>query len=304
MTAPRSEGLIVVGVDGSPASRWALRWAASEALLRRTGLIITHVEPLDGKEGAFAHFSHLERLLARSAWAVASSPQAVPLSTHLVRGDMQDVGDELIRMSHRAAMLVLRRARLRPPAVRETLGTIESRLAVGAGCPIVLVSPQEHVETTSGRGVVVSCHASGGDDGTLDLAADEALLHGVPLTIVDDACRPRGSGPTEGLAAALRTLYSHRPGLVPLVAHGSGDPSAQVLALSRGADLLVIDCGTPGCPSGARQGTSPATKIMRAARCPLMLVGGRDTLDRNRIGTDEGQAVVPSIEPQGATAQV
>src|SRR6478752_695749 len=171
MTAPRSEGLIVVGVDGSPASRWALRWAASEALLRRTGLIITHVEPLDGKEGAFAHFSHLERLLARSAWAVASSPQAVPLSTHLVRGDMQDVGDELIRMSHRAAMLVLRRARLRPPAVRETLGTIESRLAVGAGCPIVLVSPQEHVETTSGRGVVVSCHASGGDDGTLDLAA-------------------------------------------------------------------------------------------------------------------------------------
>jgi hypothetical protein len=144
----------------------------------------------------------------------------------------------------------------------------------------VLVSAPDHVETTSGRGVVVSCHASGGDDGTLDLAADEALLHGVPLTIVDDACRPLGSGTTEGLAAALTTLYRHRPGLVPIVAHGSGDPSAQVLALSRGADLLVIDCGTPGCPCGARQGTGPATRIMRAARCPLMLVGDRGQAPR------------------------
>lgn len=279
MAAPRSEGLIVVGVDGSSASGWALRWAASEALLRRTGLIITHVEPLDGEEGAFAHFTRLERLLARSARAVALSPQAVPLSTHLVRGDMRDIGDELIRMSHRAAILVLRRARLQPPTARETLGTIESRLAVGAGCPTVLVSAPAHVETTSGRGVVVSCTASG-DDGALDLAATEALLHGVPLTIVDDARRPLGSGTTEGLAAALTTLYRHRPGLVPIVAHGSGDPSAQVLALSRGADLLVLDCGTPGCPGGARQGTSPATKIMRAARCPLMLVGGRGQAPR------------------------
>ncbi len=280
MAVPRSEGLVVVGVDGSPASGWALRWAASEALLRRTGLIITHVEPLDGEEGAFAHFTRLERLLARSASAVALSPQAVPLSTHLVRGDMQDIGDELIRMSHRAAILVLRRARLRPPTARETLGTIESRLAVGAGCPTVLVSAPHHVETASGRGVVVGCNASSGDDGALDLAATEALLRRVPLTIVDNAGRPLASGTTVGLEAALRTLYRHRPGLVPIVEHGSGDPSAQVLSLSREADLLVVDCGAPGCPGGGRQGTSSATKIVRAAHCPLMLVGGRGQAPR------------------------
>ena len=162
MAAPRSQGLIVVGVDGSPASAWALQWAASEATLRRAGLIITHVEPMDGDEGSFAHFTRLERLLAHSARAVALSPHPVPLSTHLVRGDMQDIGDELIRMKHNAAILVLRRARLRPPAAHETLGTIESRLAIDAGCPTVLVAAPSPVRTTSGPGVVVSCSAGSG----------------------------------------------------------------------------------------------------------------------------------------------
>ncbi|HEU4546460.1 MAG TPA: universal stress protein [Microlunatus sp.] len=99
MTLSRLQDLVVVGVDGTPASARALQWAASEAALRRSGLIITHLEPLDGEEGRFAHLTRRERLLARSARAVALSPLAVPLSTHLVRGGLRDIGDELIRLS-------------------------------------------------------------------------------------------------------------------------------------------------------------------------------------------------------------
>ena len=111
-------------------------------------------------------------------------------------------------------------------------------------------------------------------DCPLDLAATEALLHGVPLTIIDTARQPLASGKT-GWEAALTTLNRHRPGLVPTVTYGSGDPSTQVLALASEADLLVLGSGAPGSPDSARQGTSPATKVVRAARCPLMLVSGR-----------------------------
>ena len=281
MTLSRLQDLVVVGVDSTPASARALRWAASEAALRRSGLIITHLEPLDGEEGRFAHLTRRERLLARSAWAVALSPLPVPLSTHLVRGDLRDIGDELIRLSQHAAFVVLRRARVASRAAHETLGTIESRVISDAACPTVLISATSPVSTASGRGVVVSCGPDGGDERVLDLAATEALLRGVPLTIIGDDAPRRGSGTTERSPAAVATSRRHRQGLVASVASGPGDPSALALALAREADLLVVDCGAPASHDGA-PGTDPLARIRRAARCPLMLVNARSRRNIDR----------------------
>ena len=275
MTLSRLQDLVVVGVDGTPASARALQWAASEAALRRSGLIITHLEPLDGEEGRFAQLTRRERLLARSAQRVALSPVPVPLSTHLVRGGRRDIGDELIRLSQHAAFVVLRRTRVPSHAAHETLGTIESRVIAGAACPTVLISVASPVRTASGRGVVVSCGPDGCDGRVLDLAATEALLRGVPLTIIGDDAPAFGSGTTERSQTAVATLRRRCRSPVASVASGPGDPSALALALAGEADLLVIDCGAPASHDGARSGTDSLARIRRVARCPLMLVNAR-----------------------------
>jgi nucleotide-binding universal stress UspA family protein len=42
---PGKRGRIVVGIDGSPSSRDAIRWAANEAELRHANLGTAHIAP-------------------------------------------------------------------------------------------------------------------------------------------------------------------------------------------------------------------------------------------------------------------
>jgi nucleotide-binding universal stress UspA family protein len=143
---------IVVGVDGSDASREALRWAADEAKLRAAPLVAVHAwsfvpaQPI-GDPGMLAVPAgdlpgqlESERDAAQGALeaAVAEALSAAPgieVDQKLVEGD---AGDTLVAESTSAALVVVGshgRSGLRAAL----LGSVSAHVVNHAACPVVVV---------------------------------------------------------------------------------------------------------------------------------------------------------------------
>ena len=140
--APEPER-IVVGVSQSPASSYAVLWAAQEARIRRSVLLVTHIDP----PTAYAPDLHdaataCHWLLANGATIASEAQPSVAVGTLLLSGA---ISDELIRLSRSAALIVVGIDRDVPRAAHGAIGSIEDRVVVQAHCPVVTVSaaPQE-----------------------------------------------------------------------------------------------------------------------------------------------------------------
>ena len=114
-TAPEFVGRIVVGVDGSKASRIALRWACAEARARGTGVVavaVWHLYPLAPPErvGASPWWFTAEpeqatrTLLGEVVAEVAPDFPGVAVEQHVISGH---AAEELIRQSETADLLVI-----------------------------------------------------------------------------------------------------------------------------------------------------------------------------------------------------
>lgn len=136
-------GTIVVGVDGSEASRDALRWAHEEARLRGASLRLVHVwvypylgprtgvhEPRELMEGDAAALlaDELQRFRAEV-------PDGVAVEPRLLEGSPPD---GLVAES-RDAELVVVGTRGRGGFSTLLLGSVSSAVAHHAHCPVVLV---------------------------------------------------------------------------------------------------------------------------------------------------------------------
>ena len=132
-----------MGVSQSPASSYAVLWAAKEARIRRNVLLVTHIDPptayAPDLHGAAAS-SH--RLLANCATIASEAQPNVAVGTLLLSGA---ISDELIRLSRSAALIVVGIERDVPRSAHGAIGSIEDRVVVPAHCPVVTVSagPQE-----------------------------------------------------------------------------------------------------------------------------------------------------------------
>jgi len=149
---PSTRGRIVVGVDGSEASAAAVRWAAQEGRLRRTGVHLVFVHDNDQSGRApYADSSSAPRPdddnaagRAELAAAEQEASRVLPpdrLSSELVDGSPAHV---LIDQSAGAELLVLGTADLadepgsgRPPDV----GPVARACLHAAACPVVVVTP-------------------------------------------------------------------------------------------------------------------------------------------------------------------
>ncbi|MDD7941551.1 universal stress protein [Actinomycetospora lutea] len=211
----RSQGPVVVGVDGSLGVLTAVSWAACEAARRGVGLHLVHVGA-GGEQGAGRGPTVLRR--ARHT-AAAVAPD---LSVSVARPEGA-AGPALAALSARADRLVVggRRPGDDPRATRDH--TLASVLA-SARCPVVVVPPRRTgawASTPSARPVVAMLRGTAGDARVLALAADAARRHRVAL-----------------LRAVPRTLR-------PATAVGAPDPVvwddlAGVRRLALGAQLLVV----------------------------------------------------------------
>jgi nucleotide-binding universal stress UspA family protein len=141
---------IVIGLDGSPHSVAALRWALdhSASLHGEVTALLAWQVPFVSIPGTFDR-AELEQayrqLLIKTVSEVAPSPQ-VPLATVLAEGDPTE---SLITASRGADMLVLG-IRGRTGFAGLMLGSVSQACAANASCPVVLVKRTDEVQRDPG----------------------------------------------------------------------------------------------------------------------------------------------------------
>ncbi|CAM5577757.1 MULTISPECIES: universal stress protein [Streptomyces] len=137
---------VVVGVDGSPSSYAALRWADRYA--RGVGGAVEAVCVWDtpssrGWSGPAIDpefdLGQARERFAQELHAVFPDGPPAGLTEHLVEGDPSEV---LIRASEGAALLVVGR-RGRGGFARAVLGSVSQRCAQHAACPVVVVRQED-----------------------------------------------------------------------------------------------------------------------------------------------------------------
>ncbi|TQM78955.1 nucleotide-binding universal stress UspA family protein [Saccharothrix saharensis] len=143
---------IVVGVDGSPVSRTALRWAVEEAKLRGCAVeavLAWHVDyamvigPMSATVAAMMDRDKLreehQHVLDEVVAEAGGDVRAV-----LAEGDARDV---LVKASEHASLLVVG-SRGAGPIRGALLGSVSSYCVHHATCPVVVIrAPEpEHVE--------------------------------------------------------------------------------------------------------------------------------------------------------------
>ncbi|WP_030935664.1 universal stress protein [Streptomyces sp. NRRL B-24720] len=135
---------VVVGVDGSPASYEALRWAVRYARLAAATVDAVAAYELPGAVGWSAPAVDVEfdeaqtrRVMTDEIQKVLLQVGEVPLEEHLVRGG---AAQALIAASAGAKLLVVG-SRGRGGFASLLLGSVSQQCAVHASCPVVIVRP-------------------------------------------------------------------------------------------------------------------------------------------------------------------
>lgn len=142
-----SEGRIVVGVDGSPESRSALRWACEEARRRHAVLeaVTAWQPPWTGPHHNLDVVSHLARARAAEALedaVTAVVPPAMPVNKAVVEGPVARV---LLSKAIGASALVLGSRGLSDLAA-VAFGSVSKSCAHRAPCPVVIIPWERPVE--------------------------------------------------------------------------------------------------------------------------------------------------------------
>ena len=273
---------IVVGVSQSPASSYAVLWAAQEARIRRNVLLVTHVDP----PSAYAPDLHdaataCHRLLANSATVASEAQPSVAVGTLLLTGS---ISDELVRLSQSAALIVVGIDHDVPRAAHGAIGSIEDRVAVQAHCPVVTVSsaPQE---VDDRRYVAVGWTHDPSGARALAAAVAVAAARGVSLTVVPGPApageapgSPKPGEPTahDDLHQALAGVALQHPAMAVIVDWPVSNWVQTLISHSAHASLLVIGSHHSDDRWSIRVGTT-AGAILRQVSGPVMLIGGSAT---------------------------
>jgi len=140
--------IVVVGVDGSPASRAALRWAVEQGAVTVEAVLASVREPAFVPATSmgvypYAHnpvleHRHPERVLHEAVVeATADLPDAPEVAEIVVAGDP---GAALVQASHRADLLVIG-AKGRNTLVDVFPGSVAAHCVRHAACPVVVIPP-------------------------------------------------------------------------------------------------------------------------------------------------------------------
>ena len=130
---------IIVGVDGSTHSRWALDWAMNEAVTRQAPLTVLSVPSwgaVSGTEGGLNMNQAAEEVRTLVDQAVSRRPgPAVPVTVEMVTGSP---AAELIGAARDADLLVVG-ARGSGGLTQRGVGSVSSQVAYEARCPVVII---------------------------------------------------------------------------------------------------------------------------------------------------------------------
>ena len=297
--------VVLVGVDGSPASLAAADWAATYAKVHGFGLhlVCAYSVPsftaaaLDGGYAALDDTAIAEGARAVLDEAIARvSITGVRTTSAVATGDAAAV---LVELSADAATVVVG-TRGRGGFAERLLGTVSSALPAHAHCPTVVVPHREHVDDRKEhelptrpevRRIVVGVDGSPAAELALERAIREAEIWDAELTAV--AGVPIGTGTSylawlpatidheavlrdvaEGLDVVVDRALADHPGL-QVRRHVLDGTGAQLLTeFSTAVDLVVLGSRGRGGFAGLLLG-STSQAVLHHASCPVMVVTTR-----------------------------
>jgi nucleotide-binding universal stress UspA family protein len=281
-TAPAGrQSTLVVGVDGSLPSRWAVRWAAAEADIRQARLVVVH--------GSDGHSSYDGGDPGSPGSDRSPSPvdDAVAwVGRHhrgvAVQGDTRDrpAAQALEEASRSADLLVVGARGLR--GVTSLMGSVSRYCVRHAHCPVVVVGTEPGDPATGGP-IVVGTDGSLCSTWALRWALREGRARSVPVHIVFawqyppvhsmvmGPPRASGTGARDVLDAAVALAARWEPDVdIQTIERVDAAVSALVDA-SRGAAMLVL--GTRGhVPLHDLLSGSVAHQCVIEAHCPVVTV--------------------------------
>jgi nucleotide-binding universal stress UspA family protein len=271
---------ILVGYDGSPSSEQALLWAAREARRRGTIMTICHasapgyVPGPPGDDGACDRAERAgERTLTqglRFAQNVMGPGRAQPL---LAAGPATRL---LCEHSANADMVVVG-ARGRGGLPGMLLGSVGQQVCAHARGRVVVVRGHWHPAAEYFPGpVVAGADGSAAANAAIAFAAEEAMLHAVPLQIVcalADAAGNLGGGGRmqEAVDHDIACLEKQHPELTILRQVTFSQPRTALLDAAAEAQLIVVGSRGRGGIGGMLLG-SVAQAIVHHAPCPVGIV--------------------------------
>jgi nucleotide-binding universal stress UspA family protein len=279
----RPTGRIVVGVDGSPASELALRWAAGQA--RLTGQVVEAVASWDfpspydrSMTGEFEWSEEASGALAKTVENVLGAADAGRVVQRVTPGRAAEV---LIDASRDADLLVVG-PHGHGGFLGLPLGSVSQHVLPHAACPVAVVREQH---AGSGR-IVVGVDGSPEAQAALGWAARQAALTGGALHALTAWTIRAGYGfvggaEPDGAARALNVLgrsvaaeLGETAGSTAVVEEvDTGHPAEVLLRAAAEADLLVVGCRGRGAFTGLLLG-SVSRHVAAHAPCTVVVHHG------------------------------
>ncbi|HZQ83920.1 MAG TPA: universal stress protein [Acidimicrobiales bacterium] len=271
---------IVVGLDGSAASRDALVWATAAAERWRGTVVAVHAWiPVTLAAGAgggalpmmIEHPDHARTVIAEQVALVRTRvAESVAIDERIVA---ESPTIALLAQARDARMLVVGTGR-KGRFGRLVLGTTSEACAHDATCPVVVVPglPDRPIVRT----IVVGVDDSPNSHQALAWAVEEAARDGA-LVEAFAVVPPTGGDVTMALADVRERLdhvarpFRH-PARVELLTQAVlGDPAGMLCTLAHDADLLVVGRRGRGHVAGLLLG-SVADDCVRHAPCPVAVI--------------------------------
>ncbi|MEV3901489.1 universal stress protein [Mycobacterium sp. NPDC050551] len=282
---------IIVGVDGSPAAKVAVDWAARDAALHNVPLTLVHARqgvdvnmwldvPVSEDFWRFAE-QHSRDILADAktvAEAAMAGGDTVAIEERAVAGN---VVSTLVDLSKDAQMVVVG-SRGMGKVGRVLLGSVSSGLVHHAHCPVAVIHDEDPLMPHPDRApVVVGIDGSPASERATAIAFDEASRRGIDLVAVhawtDPACyalpdaafaavEPRA----EVLAERLAGWQERYPDVDVKRVLVHDHPAHQLLEQSEAAQLVVVGSNGRGGFAGMVLG-SISSAVVQSARMPVIV---------------------------------
>ena len=290
MSTAASSLPIIVGVDGSPASRVAVDWAARDAALRGADLKLVHVLvppavmafPEVPMPPGFMEWQDEEgrRLLDSAVKTVEEAGAEVEVSTDMVSGPAVPV---LADLSSSAQMIVVG-CRGHGALARGLLGSISTGLAHHAHCPVAIIHDEDPLMAHPSKApVVVGVDGSPASENAVAIAFEQASFRGVDLLAVHawsdtgvfefpgaDWSTLQAAG-EETLSERLAGWQERYPDVLVRRVVVADKPAHQLLEQAESAQLLVVGSRGRGGIAGMLLG-SVSTSVLHGARMPVIIV--------------------------------
>jgi nucleotide-binding universal stress UspA family protein len=277
---------IVVGVDGSPSSLAALRWAAREAQRRGVDLEVTLAynrrvpgAPRTSRPQLLKDVVDLTSSLVESA--VNQARLAAP-HTHVRGAVLVGAAAPVLIEAAKTADLLVVGSRGGGGFASLLAGSVSARVTSHASCPVVVVR-----RDGNGTGpVVVGVDGSDSADVATGFAFAEASRRGCPLTAVRAFSLPAPPDPPEpppldsdpaGLPELVDQLADWRdkyPDVPTDYVLRPGGAGSVLAAASRQAQLVVVGTRGHGAASSLLLG-SVGPQLLHHAECPVMIARAR-----------------------------